>query len=426
MILNSKRYDGTNRGLEMATEIKKDVKKILSRVWFTELDNEVSGSSQRDPLGLQSIWAYYGGRVIKHITTVSNDIRGFRETLLCLDICSKYQNEKNDDRYSYKELILCFEELFIYSAIKKDKENHTEKARGLIGYDNGRSKFESSRRNPVISPQNTVLASQISLGYYGRYKTPLYSMSIINGMNRVHSKFINVPSLYGDIQYQELYKAFKIFMDKRSVKTFDSFTGVDYMVDAVCGPFREGEKEFWLERLQVSGKDEDILMRECYERLSEDNTPEQLLSALREHPEVNDILCVEPYLLCVEEVFYKMLSNGNVSAIKFDSEKHYSRLQEFKSASKPERPAADSLSRKYNLLLKLDPHEETYLYKIYEYHKKVCEYKGSGSWLNIENDSIQQMVQMNVSVDLDEWNRNYYLRAFKDIKDSIKRIENGE
>lgn len=411
----------------MATEIEKDIKRILSRVWFTELDNEVTGSSQRDPLGLQSIWAYYGGRVIKHITTVSNDIRGFREALLCLDICSKYQNEKNDDRYSYKELILCFEELFIYSAIKKDRDNHTEKARGLIGYDNGRSKFESSRRKPVISPQNTVLASQISLGYYGRYKTPLYSMSIINSMNRVHSKFINVPSLYGDIQYQELYKAFKTFMDKRSEqKNFDSFTGVDYIVDAVCGPFRAGEKEFWLDRLQISGEYEDTLMRECYERLSEETNPEKLLSALREHPEVNDILCVEPYLLCVEDVFYKMLSNGNVSDIRFDSEKHYSRLQEFKRASKPERQATDLLSRKYNLLSQLDPYSETYLFKVYEYHKKVCEYKNSGSWLNIENDSIQQMVQMNVRVDLDVWNRSYYLRALKDIKDSIIRIENGE
>ena len=366
----------------MTTEMKV-IKKVLSKVWFTELDNEVSGSSQRDPLGLQSIWAYYGGRVIKHITTVSNDIRGFRETLLCLDICSKYQNEKNDDRYSYKELILCFEELFIYSAIKKDRDNNTEKARGLIGYDNGRSKYESSKRKPIISPQNTVLASQISLGYFGRYKTPLYSMGIINGMNRVNSRFINVPSLYDDIQYQELFKAFKSFMDKKSVKTFDSFTGVDYMVDAVCGSFREGEKEFWLERLQISGENEDTLMRECYERLSENNEFDQLLFALRDYPEVNDILCVEPYLLCIEDVFYKMLKNRNVSAIEYDAEKHYSRLEVFKCASKPERAAVDVLSRKYNLLLNLDPHEDTYIYKVYEYHKKVCEYKGSGSWLNI-------------------------------------------
>ncbi len=409
----------------MATEIK-NVKQVLSKVWFTELDTGVSGSSQRDPLGLQSIWAYYGGRVIKHITTVSNDIRGFRETLLCLDICSKYQNEKNGDRYSYKELILCFEELFIYSAIKKDRDNNTEKARGLIGYDNGRSKYESSKRKPIISPQNTVLASQISLGYFGRYKTPLYSMGIINSMNRVNSRFINVPSLYDDIQYQELYKAFKSFMDKRSEKHFDSFTGVDYMVDAVCGSFREGEKEFWLERLQISGENEDTLMRECYERLSENNEFDQLLFALRDYPEVNDILCVEPYLLCIEDVFYKMLRNRNVSAIEYDAEKHYSRLEVFKCASKPERAAVDVLSRKYNLLLNLDPHEDTYIYKVYEYHKKVCEYKGSGSWLNIENDSIQPMVQMNVSVDLDEWNRSYYLQAFKDIKDSIIRIENGE
>ena len=88
---------------------------ILSNVYFTEKDDDISGTSQRDPLGLQPIWSFYGRQVINHLTTISTNIHGFREVLLCLSIC----NEVNgiNQNLTYADLILLFEQLFIYTAI---------------------------------------------------------------------------------------------------------------------------------------------------------------------------------------------------------------------------------------------------------------------------------------------------------------------
>ena len=47
---------------------------ILNKIFFTEKDNNISGASQRDPLGLQPIWSFYGRRVINHLTTISTNI----------------------------------------------------------------------------------------------------------------------------------------------------------------------------------------------------------------------------------------------------------------------------------------------------------------------------------------------------------------
>ncbi|MCR5208992.1 MAG: hypothetical protein K6C99_02130 [Lachnospiraceae bacterium] len=53
-------------------------------IFFTKYDEDIVGDSKRDPLGLQPIWSYFGSRVIKNITMVSDDFHGFREVLLCL------------------------------------------------------------------------------------------------------------------------------------------------------------------------------------------------------------------------------------------------------------------------------------------------------------------------------------------------------
>ena len=45
-------------------------KEEFGRIVFTEKDEDITGTSMRDPLGLQPIWSYYGRKVIKHLTTV--------------------------------------------------------------------------------------------------------------------------------------------------------------------------------------------------------------------------------------------------------------------------------------------------------------------------------------------------------------------
>ena len=92
---------------------------FINSIFFTQKDNDISGSSQRDPLGLQPIWSFYGRQVINHLTTISTNIHGFREVLLCLSICNELNGIKKD--LSYYDLILLFEQLFIYTSISKSR-----------------------------------------------------------------------------------------------------------------------------------------------------------------------------------------------------------------------------------------------------------------------------------------------------------------
>ena len=112
----------------------------FGEILFTAYDETITGTSQRDPLGLQIIWAYYGRQMIKHLTTISDDIRGFREVVLCLSICNDcYKTQSSKQRFSLKELILLFEQLFIYSTIKHDA------SAGILGADNGRLRRHDDR-----------------------------------------------------------------------------------------------------------------------------------------------------------------------------------------------------------------------------------------------------------------------------------------
>ena len=65
---------------------------LLNKLFFTKKDEDISGTAQRDPLGLQPIWSFYGRQVINHLTTISTSIHGFREVLLCLSICNEINN----------------------------------------------------------------------------------------------------------------------------------------------------------------------------------------------------------------------------------------------------------------------------------------------------------------------------------------------
>ena len=172
---------------------------IFNRIYYSEFDKDIVGESRRDPLGFQPIWSYFGSQVIKNITTVSNDIRGFREVLLCLEICSDYQNKHGGE---LKEYILLFEQLFIFTMIYY---KHTD---GIIGGENGKRKYSE---NYIISsdPKNTILVSEISLGYYGRYKTPLVNMGIIDQSSHIIPFSIDIISLYIILLVENFIKDFK-------------------------------------------------------------------------------------------------------------------------------------------------------------------------------------------------------------------------
>lgn len=383
---------------------------FINNIFFTEKDS-ISGTSQRDPLGLQPIWSFYGRQVINHLTTISTNIHGFREVLLCLAICSEVYNDKG--KFSYSDLILFFEQLFIYICISKRKNE------GILGADNGKAKYNAYNKNPEISLKQTILVREISLGYYGRYKSPLSTMGIIDSRSKVQVELDKIKKLYGEERFLEIEKAFKKFM--ASNKQFNEFEAKDSLYEAIFGKFRQGEQDFWMERLYKEKGEEKEIMKKCYKEASGKITAKELLSSLCKYPEVADILKLEPYLRCLEQVFYKAMESKDIKSIKIENiREHKKRYEAFCNINSN---SDTSLFRDRIKFLreKCNPNDVNYIENVVKYHELVCKQKKSSVWVSLDNEGrLQPFVNTNdVDIDISLWERNYYISSLKSIKSEI-------
>ena len=392
---------------------------LLGNIFFTEYDEKITGSSMRDPLGLEPIWSYYGRRVIKHLTTVSADIRGFREVLLCLSVCENVMNRQGGG--DFREMILIFEQLFIYSAIKNGLND------GIIGADNGNSRYRVGNGNPVVSGTDTILVREISLGYYGRYKTPLLTMKIIDKYSHVRND-IDVESLYGSERYNSIADAFEAFLNfKQEERSFKKYKASDRLFEAVCENWRAEEEKFWLESLQISGGNSDAMMEECYCACASQDRVEDMFRGLPQHDEVSDILKLEPFLVCVESVFYRVLSSKNISAVALDEDtlkEHRARFDEFKNVSEPTGVASEIVKKRMKTLKSCSPDSPQYVENVIKFHRDVSNQKHSSVWLEDEPDgAVQVFVQPDISdIDINKWGRNYYMSSLLGIRKGIEGL----
>lgn len=395
------------------------MKDEFGELFFTEYDEKITGTSKRDPLGLQPIWSYYGRRVIKHLTTVSGDIRGFREVLLCLSICASVKD--NHNKIGYRELILLFEQLFVYSAIIKDEKE------GILGADNGAIRFANTKMNTKISADNTVLIREISLGYYGRYKTPLTTMGIIDKNSFICTE-VDVEQMYGKKEYKEILKAFDRFVSlKPEDRTLKNFSALEQIFEAVNGKFRTTEKEFWLNKLQITGDKKNNLMAECYARVDTKQFYREVFDDLLADSYIYDIENLEPFLRCMESVFYMALRSRNINDIVISTDElneHIRRYKEFLTICDTKDGNSQMLNERVRFIReKCNPEERNYIHNILDYHKKVSEQKRSAVWIeaDINSGNIQVFVQPDISnLDIDEWGRDYYLSSLLSVKKGIK------
>ncbi|MBO7124135.1 MAG: hypothetical protein J6V90_12745 [Treponema sp.] len=394
---------------------KLKLEELLNNVFFTEKDDSISGTSQRDPLGLQPIWSFYGRRVINHLTTISTSIHGFREVLLCLAICKEIYVEKS--RFSYADLILFFEQLFIYTSISKGR------IEGILGSDNGNAKFIANNSNPELSSTKTVLVREISLGYYGRYKTPLSTMGIIDGRSELQIDIADIKKLYGEEPFCEIQKAFKKFIESNN-KQFNSFEAKDALFEAILGKFRQGERKFWINKLYEDKGEKKELMELCYEQVNKESIAQQLFNSLSSKEEVTDILRLEPYLRCLEHIFYKAMSSKKVNEIEIENivvhKKSYKNFCQINTLS------TTPLFRERIKFLreKCNPDSANYIENVIKYHELVCKQKKSSVWIEMDTEGrLQPYVNTNdVDIDISVWGRDYYLSSLKSIKSEIQEF----
>lgn len=406
---------------------------ITGKVFFTKYDKDIAGSSQRDPLGLQPIWSYLGRKIIKHLTTISDQIHGFREILLCLSICNDFIDiEKNNN-------ILIFEQLAIYSIIQH-MLNDNKDISGILGADNGLKKFRQNNGNPLISADRdkTILANEISLGFYGRYKSPLMSMNIININGNINHTTISketLEELYNTKMYSKIKSEYLRFI-KNSDKHYKNFKASEELFQAVMGSFRPKEYDFWKKKLLSYNQTTNSLMSTIYDYIEiEDEENNIALDSYnifrrlyneKKSQEALDIINLESFLLCLEQVFFKAATCDDTKSIILDNlEEHKNCYQKMLEIFNNEDFNKDGIiSLRMNAIKACNPNEKDYVKKILDYHKEVCKQKKSAVWIEENNGTINRYINISEqTIRLDRWNRTYYLSSLKEIKKGLEKLQ---
>ena len=137
--------------------------------FFSALDSNYRIKGSRDPLGFQSLWSAAGHKAVKHLSTVSSNLKDFM--ILCYGI---YFYGERDPR-GFISFFLKFEQLCAYARRIHNKET------SFNGVEFVNKKINDLEFN--ISLKDTILSNQRAYGIYGKYIRPLRDMGITNDQN---------------------------------------------------------------------------------------------------------------------------------------------------------------------------------------------------------------------------------------------------
>jgi hypothetical protein len=211
---------------------------------------------------------------------------------------------------------------------------------------------------------------------------------------------------------------------KSDEQTLKNFSALNQLYEAVNGNFRPTEQQFWIEKMQIDGPEKIELMAECYSRVNTKQLYKEVFDDLIAEKEVYDIENLEPFLRCMESIFYQVLSAKNINHIALDQEtlqEHIDRYNKFLTISDSKDGNSQMLDRRLKYIReKCNPTSEEYIKSVIAYHKFVSEQKRSAVWIEVDNSgSIQTFVQPDIDIAIDDWGRDYYLSSLHSIKTGI-------
>lgn len=129
-------------------------------------DGEFRIKGSRDPLGFQIIWQRAGGRILPHLSTVSNAVLDFHILCLAYHFFGDPFNTPG-----FKEAFIKFEQLCAYARFAKAPDigfNGIGKVRGRKGREGG----------VEISRGQSILTNQLAYGVWGKYIRPFREIGI--------------------------------------------------------------------------------------------------------------------------------------------------------------------------------------------------------------------------------------------------------
>lgn len=195
--------------------------------FLTEQDPNFRIKGSRDPLGFQPIWQSLGRNVVKHLSTVSNNIKDFQ----VLSYAWYFYGDKNP-----KDFLTFFYKF----------EQACGFARGKFITDDAFNGIDFVKKNLEKHPltfssrsEDTLLSNQKSYGIYGKYNRPFTEMQI-----KEHEDFKEVieNSLRKKVDFNDLQlKVNRLMLDGI---TEMSFKEIEIFATAIR-TLAEEEKEFY-------------------------------------------------------------------------------------------------------------------------------------------------------------------------------------
>lgn len=176
--------------------------------FLTEYDDELSGDSYIDPLGVLVIWSAFGQQIFRNrVNSISNDVRNYTLNLLhhalIRDLCdddavqpSKALVEEVGDKHSLtlrQACLVYLENIFTYAMVTAPTGAGVDSV-GILGASKARARLDQSfpRGNPQLQfthrKEGYLLVRQLGLGVSGRYKTPFMEMGFFNAAYNYHHK----------------------------------------------------------------------------------------------------------------------------------------------------------------------------------------------------------------------------------------------
>ncbi len=293
--------------------------KTLPDFFFTEKDLKIyAGSQDRDLLGLQPIWSFYGNNLIPPLTSRSGNAHHLSASLLMAHAYSVYAEEMGARSMNRVQAMLVLEQIYGYSHFAAREGSVAENFPGVL---RAKTRYQNDEYNTCIGPDKKyhLLDGQASQGVYARYATPMRRMKLIEHQrsNVFWPEEWNVDLTYGS-ECKRIIRAFTQALNNfsqgkdalffgqvfpRSSDLSDLFhrcTGV--------GGFSENQKAFWNQCLGVIT--DDLL-----QALSESRTDSSVESAIRtlytngadDNNRLESVITSEEYLKYLSGSFYLLL-----------------------------------------------------------------------------------------------------------------------
>lgn len=166
--------------------------------FVTDYDENLTGDTYVDPLGVQVIWSVFGSQVFRNrVNSISNDVRNYTLNLLNHRIIRDLVDDDSvvvgrwleesigkKSSLSFRQACLIYlENLFTYSLISADNNQGVNTA-GVLGGAKGRREYEELNSKPelILSHREDahLLVRQLGLGVSGRYKTPFMEIGFFD------------------------------------------------------------------------------------------------------------------------------------------------------------------------------------------------------------------------------------------------------